>query len=97
MKHSIAKCKFSQLTATLWLPNTPKCFVCHCYYKGDVQVAHGHARYATEGDRIDGDRIEADYLCVRSAYCNPSCYAYEPETTNKPPDSASDADSANGV
>ena len=21
--------------------------------------------------------IKADYICVRSAYCNPSCYCYE--------------------
>ncbi|MBR2694122.1 MAG: hypothetical protein IKE69_07900 [Thermoguttaceae bacterium] len=41
------------------------------------QVAHGHARYATENDEFKGKRIDADYICVRSAYCNPSCYCYE--------------------
>jgi len=71
-------CKFCKKTTTRWLPNTPKCFVCHCYYHGDEQVAHGHVRYATDDDTLNGKIIQADYLCVRSAYCNPSCYAYTP-------------------
>ena len=30
-----------------------------------------------ENDEFKGKRTEADYICVRSAYCNPSCYCYE--------------------
>ncbi len=73
----MTNCRYCRPTSRPWLPNVANCYVCHCYYKGKTQVAHGHARYATENDEFKGKRIDADYICVRSAYCNPSCYCYE--------------------
>ncbi len=61
------------------------CQVWHCYRPIDgQQVAHGHARWPTENDEFKGKRIEADYICVRSAYCNPSCYCYEVSNEQSP-------------
>ena len=77
MDNSQDVCRYCKPTHHRWLPNLANCFVCHCYYKGKWQVARGHARWPTENDEFKGKRIEADYICVRSAYCNPSCYCYE--------------------
>lgn len=76
-------CKYCEITDNIWLPHIANCRVYHCYYKGNIQVAHGHARYATDNDAIDGNIIDADYLCVRSCYCNPSCYAYTTDSSDR--------------
>lgn len=79
----VKNCSYCKKTDVLWLPNANKCRVYHCYYKGDKIVAHGHARYATDNDSIDGNIINANYLCVRSCYCNPSCYAYTTDSIDR--------------
>lgn len=80
-------CRFCEKTSHKWLGKNIKCYVYHCYYHGNRKVAQGHARFPTTQDQFKGECVEANYLCVRSRYCNPSCAAY----TEKPDDYLTDS------
>lgn len=84
-------CRFCEPTEVKWLARGVRCFVFHCRFEEAVRgksaalVASGHVRIATKNDVVILDApvsdqiIEgADYVNVRSCYCNnKNCAYYE--------------------